>query len=468
MNLIPFSMGRRFAVYGLTTLCGGLMAGSASGAYEVRTVSVDGNLEHRLLKDGFHFASLIETGAGALIVRPHPDQSQPDGWGSSWYLNPVRQDAGGTIGGGGFDTVVAGANDISMTASGEIRGASQTVVGSFTIQSRFTYEASSETCASDGSLSATLTTSPMASGFDLNLALVASNRLLGVPLLYRSGFGNTGDMTQVEARFGATATPDDETWTPETGPDGHFPQKFTDELRLIVVGDLNDYDAHRHRRVCGVKRALKPTLAVTYQQTAGDLAFGATYARGFATDFEQDNVGVIVQVPKSRSSDTTFAIDIGMTSQPPSDQLLPPFQPDLILSMGRSNVKGTDLYGSSACQELKARMFGKRRIETHLDLSNEGTNPRDRFGIKGSRGNRRLEVRYFNRSEGRIGDVTTAMALGSLRQTLSAGAMARVRISIRSIEGPVGSRRPVHFDFLATSLTDRLQNDRVRLSVSPR
>jgi hypothetical protein len=113
-------------------------------------------------------------------------------------------------------------------------------------------------------------------------------------------------------------------------------------------------------------------------------------------------------------------------------------------------------------------MFGKRRIETHLDLSNDGTNPRDRFGIKGSRGNRRLEVRYFNRSDGRIRDITTAMVLGSLRQNLSAGSMARVRISIRSLEEEVRSRRPVRFDFLATSLADRLQKDRVRLSVSPR
>jgi hypothetical protein len=50
-----------------------------------------GNTEYRMLHSGFHFATLLITSASnALVFRPHPDQGDDNGWGSSLYLNPRR------------------------------------------------------------------------------------------------------------------------------------------------------------------------------------------------------------------------------------------------------------------------------------------------------------------------------------------------------------------------------------------
>src|SRR5438309_1040271 len=48
-----------------------------------------GDVEYRFLLNGFHFATLVDDEPeGRLIFRPHPDQSDPNGWGTSWYLSP--------------------------------------------------------------------------------------------------------------------------------------------------------------------------------------------------------------------------------------------------------------------------------------------------------------------------------------------------------------------------------------------
>src|SRR4051794_31677783 len=52
-----------------------------------------GNVENRFFFNGFHFSTLLRDPSGKLYFRPHPDQSDPNGWGTSWLMNPFLSGA---------------------------------------------------------------------------------------------------------------------------------------------------------------------------------------------------------------------------------------------------------------------------------------------------------------------------------------------------------------------------------------
>jgi hypothetical protein len=292
--------------------------------YATVVVPDGANIEHRMFLDGFHFGTLISQADGALIFRPHPDQGDVNGWGTSYYLNPFLSD--GQPGQGGVNVIVASAAGISVEASGLIVGGPSSTYGTFGWTALVTYNAAIQKLTGVGSVNVLLD-APLAdagpTGADLNLDRLASNVLVNVPL-QTGGVGNTGDMSAVRASYAPAGDPRDfSAFPPDWCLDdpigcGHFPSDTSEFLSIELVGDVNLVDP-------GIEDfaiARKPSLLVAlHAQSAQQvLSFGGKFDSGEAQNFAADNVGINHLVLRTSTTGTAFQFDLLFESVPVPEQ----------------------------------------------------------------------------------------------------------------------------------------------------
>jgi hypothetical protein len=277
--------------------------------YQVETIQVQQETQHKLLHDGFQFGTVIETANQAVIFRPHPDLADADGWGSSLYINPYL--AGADAGSGQVD-LVAHSDGVEIAASGSVNRAGASTFGTWTWKMRLSYDpATQRVTGTAGQLEVTLTDTLAAGDADLNLYRLASNYLDDVPL-QTGGTGDTGDMKHALVSYAADGDPRDFTWVPPNQP-AHFPQDASPYLSIDVVGTVNLADPVPN------KTPRKPSLGVTLiAQTPGtSLIAGLAWDVSKGKDFAADNVGITPLVLKDLTTGTRFEFAVALESTPP-------------------------------------------------------------------------------------------------------------------------------------------------------
>jgi hypothetical protein len=249
----------------------GLVPTAQADPFAVQTLvdPATGNTEYRMLHSEFHFATLlIRSTNNALVFRPHPDQGDENGWGSSLDLNPFL--AGADASSGIVDAITATATGIDVAVSGPVARGGTGSYGTFHWTGSFTYDSVLQEVRGEGTLEITLDGTLSAAAADLNLHRIASNYLTGVPLV-GGGVGDTGDMSKVFVSYGP-ADPRNFTWVPPDRP-AHYPGDSSTSLTSDVFGALNTVDAS------DVSVAYKPSLsyALTAHAALYPMSWGGQY-----------------------------------------------------------------------------------------------------------------------------------------------------------------------------------------------
>uniref|UniRef100_A0A0G4I5Q5 Uncharacterized protein n=1 Tax=Chromera velia CCMP2878 TaxID=1169474 RepID=A0A0G4I5Q5_9ALVE len=254
--------------------------------YSIETA--EGPKQYRFLKDGHVFMSHLEEGwpsrEAINAIRPHP-QFDPDGWGTTLYLQPFFP--GALIDHTEEITPSATEEGIEVFMKGKVSRENlgiQTTFGTWNSSMHFYFDTPSQTIGGVGKYHISLPEAPSATTGDLNLVKFASNYLLNVTLL-SGGQGDTGDMTK------AVITSPEFTfeWHPPVHPAFYPADKTSNDMEIYLDGILNNIDTRDRGLV--IKTGCKPTM--TLRMTCNEpMFFGAQYDLRWATYFEMDNIGV--------------------------------------------------------------------------------------------------------------------------------------------------------------------------------
>ncbi|MGD0383684.1 MAG: hypothetical protein ABSA77_09195 [Thermoguttaceae bacterium] len=284
--------------------------------YSYSIQAVNGNIEYRFYYDQFHFGTIVYDPQGALIFRPHPDQFDINGWGTSEYLNPYL--AGGAPSQGAVSAVSACSQGIQISLNGQINRTGQTDYGNFSYNLIFTYDQTYQKIVGNGNLQISLPGSLSSAGADLNLSRIASNMLTNVPLQTGST-GVTGDMSQALVGYAPGGDPRDFTWYPPVLP-AHYPQDFSSYLSIEAVGTVNVVDTLALGYGYQIAIARKPTLQLSLQEQSSSLGnlinFGGVFDTSKARDFTADNIGMNHLVEQNRTSQTSLNFSVDIQSEP--------------------------------------------------------------------------------------------------------------------------------------------------------
>ena len=286
--------------------------------------------EYNLFENNFQFGVFMvqgmpdsgqigRYGPGMLIFRPHPDQADINGWGSSLYLNPFLST--GQPGNGTLDQPTVTASGIVVTANGLVNSdtAGNTNYGTFALSATFCCDMTAQQLTGSASLQVTLSGSLAgANSADLNLVRISSNRLSNVPLV-GGGVGNTGDMTKVSVSYGSSGNdPNNFDWVPSVSS-ATYPSYSSSALSTNVIGAVNNVDG---LALGGASLAIatKPTLNLTLASSNGAslLSAGMQYATAAAQDPYADNIGIVQQVLSKTTSSTSFGFSLQIGSAAPA------------------------------------------------------------------------------------------------------------------------------------------------------
>jgi len=319
-------------------------------------VNAQGITEHRLLQDGFHFASVVYPPDQVAGFRPRPDLTDINGFGTTFQLAPFLG-GGDAISDPPVVTANAANNTITIEASGTVNRTvlPQTNYGTWSETIVVAFNPVTQTITGTGTLSIALAGTLTAAAADLNLGRIKSNFLDEVPLL-PTGTGDTGDMKQIDVTYDPVGVTPNFTWIPTDGDT--FPAGVSASLTLNAIGDVNVVDTAAMGDA-PIQIARKPTIAVTY--TAADpahgLSAGLVYDTAAAQDPYADNVGAVHLLLRGTTNDTDLEYGIAFNSTPidirlPNEPLLVSGTPEGVATVhprtqGATAVDATSTVGVS-------------------------------------------------------------------------------------------------------------------------
>ena len=290
-----------------------------------------------------------------LIFRPHPDQSDPNAWGSSLYLTPFLST--GQPGSGVVDSVTPTSSGIDVAAHGSVNAdsAGGTTYGTFSLAATFSYNMATQQLAGLGTMQVNLAGALAAAGgfgADSNLARIASNCLSSVPLV-GGGVGNTGDMAKISVSYGRTGgDPHNFDWLPASLP-ATYPSYASSVLSTNVIGAVNNVNGVA-LGLSPLAVATKPTLSVAMSTSNGAnlLSFGGQYDTTQAKNPYADNVGVECQVLRGLTASTSFQLGLQIQSNAPPTW-------NGASSAGNNWSTSANWQGNAAAQNCDVLRFGQ-------------------------------------------------------------------------------------------------------------
>ncbi len=128
-------------------------------------------------------------------------------------------------------------------------------------------------------------------------------------------------------------------------------------------------------------------------------------------------------------------------------------QPDLLISDGKGEPKGGDIYGGPRGQSIRVSTIGSRPVSFHVGLQNDGDEA-DRIGVRGSGRDRKFLVRYTSGGENVTGQVVRGLRLG-----LEPDEAARIKATVKATRATKGRNARKAFRFSAISGKDRSKRD---------
>jgi hypothetical protein len=254
-----------------------------------------GNIEYQMFYNDFQFGTIVQTPAGAVGFRGHPDQNDIDGWGTTVWENVYITGSGVDATGGAVNSATAGTSGIQVSAGGDVPSAAGSA-GSWNWTSTITYDPVQETVSLTGSTTVTLAAT--LSG-DMNIGRHDSNYLYAYSL-NGGGVGPTGDMKSVSFIYGPDSSVSGGQWTPLPGAEGTSPQDASDDLTTIVWGQINKSDPN-------LVTVAKPT--VERELVSADPTTKLIVACNWDSTqvgYQYDNIGVEQIVRPQNTTATTF------------------------------------------------------------------------------------------------------------------------------------------------------------------
>ena len=283
--------------------------------YWVAIKCVAEGIDYNFMNSDHHFMTLIDHG-GTLNLRPHPGVD-PDGWGSSLYLQPFLSNAVLQHTNVAFGGIVAAESGISIAATGKVSHGLSDKYGSWELFADFQYNRPQKIIAGIGSYTIDLAGELSSLTGDLNLYKIASNYLDNVPLL-GGIYGDTGDLEYAEVAGSGTGYPFN--WSPPVQPQ-HFPIDITDLLSIDCKGNYYNVNsaAQGYDEVGqGINAAYKPSLKVVLssQHSGIQMIFGGFYDMDGENGkkYWLDNVGITPLILKA-STRTEFDFNLDFESK---------------------------------------------------------------------------------------------------------------------------------------------------------
>jgi mannan endo-1,4-beta-mannosidase len=275
--------------------------------YNLSIVPSGGNVEYRLYYNGHHFLSLINV-SEAFSVRPHPGVD-PNGWGSSWYMQPFLP--GATLKYSRIENITIFIDRILIRAFGNVSYNTNSKYGSWRMNISFTYNNATKEINGNGTYEIALLGQLSAVNADLNIYKIASNYLDDVPLL-NGTIGDTGDM--LNANVTSSNPVLNFIWNPPLQP-AHFPGDQTNNLSIDVSGALNNVDTAA-QGYAPIAPAYKPSMKVYLgsKQAGIPMIFGGIFNTAEGQQFWSDNIGITPLILK-QSASTNFAFDVKFYSK---------------------------------------------------------------------------------------------------------------------------------------------------------
>ncbi len=266
--------------------------------------------ERKLYCGDQHFLSIVRDNNGAIAIRPRPG-TDPNGWGSSVYLEPFLP--GATLRNTNIDSISASTNGIHVVFSGIVSRGQSSSYGSWNSTLDFKYKQSAKSIDGSGTYNIRLQ-GPLNGVGDLNLYKLASNYLLGVPLV-SGGTGNTGD-TDYYIQYmtvDSGSIPTITSWT-ITNPPATYPLENLRALQVTAFGNYNEVDTAAQGN-CPIKTAYKPSLSLFLFQVGGtNMNFGAQYNQSLSQSYWADNIGVTPWIKDGSTSATNFSFNVSFDS----------------------------------------------------------------------------------------------------------------------------------------------------------
>ena len=266
-------------------------------AYTVQEITdpATGNIEYQMFYNGFQFGTVVQTPAGGIGFRGHPDQSDINGWGTTQWENVYIAGSGVDATGGVVNSAVAGSNGIQVSAGGNVPSTAGSA-GTWTWTSTITYDPVQEKVALAGSTTVTLAA---ALSGDMNIGRGTSNYLYDYPL-NGGGVGPTGDMKSVSFAYGPDSSVRAGQWTPLPGFEGTSPQDASDDLTTTIWGQINKSDPLQ-------ATVSKPTVQRELVSTdpTTKLIIACNWD-SLQVGYQYDNIGVEQIVRPQNTNSTTF------------------------------------------------------------------------------------------------------------------------------------------------------------------
>jgi len=285
---------------------------SACGAYKVSPPTPTSN-EYQLYCGMFHFGSFIVDPNGTLVFRPHPDQHDANGWGTSWFMAPFLAGADPTS--GSVNSITGGPEGIQANLSGLVANTGGSTYGNWNINGTLTYNSLAQKVIASGNLNINLNGTLTDAKRDLNLERLSSNYLYNVPRQL-NGVGNTGDIKEIIVTYGIQ-DPHNFVWIPTPSEPATYPTYASTSLEIGLVGQINDVDTLAQGKGFQITIARKPTVNLDFSSMVAPLSAGLAWDPNRGQDFAADNIGLNHLVLKGNSTATQMTFNFTMNSISP-------------------------------------------------------------------------------------------------------------------------------------------------------
>jgi len=228
--------------------------------------------------------------------------------------------AGAVSTSGSLDSIPDARSDgIHVNLIGDVASGAGGTYGTWKADGTFTYDSGVQKVIANGNLDISLSGTLTDVGHDLNLERLSSNYLHDVPL-QSGGIGDTGDMWQAIATYGAPS-PHPLVWIPYEQP-SHYPTDDSTSLALDVIGQINTVDTLAQGRGFQIVIANKPTIFLKFFSENTPLNAGFSWASDQGQDFAADNVGINHLVLKQNSTATNMSFNFLMEARVEPDPIL--------------------------------------------------------------------------------------------------------------------------------------------------
>jgi len=275
--------------------------------YKVIASEVNDIVELNLLYNSKHIMSLTNKD-GFLKIIPDPG-NETNRESTIWYPQPYLK--GAVKGDTQIVNSYADNNGFHLKAMGNVFNSDSLSTGVWTLIMDFTYNLEKEMINGIGEINIVLGTDLDVIGDNLFVYKITSNYIEDVELINPDGFGNTGNMEKITAKFGENESL---VWLPYQNPE-FFPEIYNGQLSINVKGQYNNADTSTINKI-SKEPSYKPSVSIQLKtgEPYAKLNFGASYDYTNNKNYLSENV-ITNPIISKQTQETNFQFTIEFNSE---------------------------------------------------------------------------------------------------------------------------------------------------------